>query len=901
MSTGENISANARSLLAARVGGLVQHLRFVLFAATAFAVGASAGARADRPFAFDATFGRLPKNVVPLAYDIALRPNLRTRTTAGSERVRIRVRSATSKIVVNALDMTVSNASLETGEVPKLSADSKTQTMTLTFARPLVPRTYELRLAFAGKIGTQPQGLFVQPYTTSSGGKEEMLATQFESTDARRMFPSWDEPAFRATYRLHVTVPRDYTAVSNTRVESEVPRGAQKTVSFARTPSMSSYLVVLAAGRFSTISRVVDGISVRVVAPRDRIEHGRYALDAASRLLAYYDAYFAFKYPLSKLDLIDVPGGFPGAMENWGGITFDESALLFDPKLEPDSAKEDIFQTIAHEMSHQWTGDLVTMDWWSGLWLNESFADWMQTKASDHFNPTWHLWDRVESQVQGAMRTDQQSTTHAVSTPVEDETQAAAAFDEITYQKGGAVIRMMEQYLGEDTFRDGVRTYVRKRAYGNATGADLWSSLGAVAHRDVGALVDPWIATPGVPVVDASATCSGSRRSLALSQHRFLVEPGQQSSQRWSIPVALEIAGKTSYTLLVGPSATVDAGACGDPLVVNAGALGYYRVDLDTAGAGALIANFPSLGVAERARAIGDTGALMLAGAAPPQRLFASIAAVQPSDALTVWNAVLRSLRDVSDLEAGQPGRASYDAYRRRVLAPVLARVGWDALPGEGPQTESLRAELIASLGASGDTAVIAEARRRFARFASDPASLAPALREPVLNIAGTYGDAATWDTLHAVFAAAKSPVEGRQYAMALWNARDPQLAAKNLAMATNGDITSEYGAELAYYDIVSVALSGEQPAAAWSYFKAHQSEMASKLSAFERPLVVAAIAPLFWNAAPATELDALIDGTPGLPPASAARAKHAIDVRIAQRARVVPLVDAVLAGAVTK
>ncbi|MDQ2857308.1 MAG: ERAP1-like C-terminal domain-containing protein [Candidatus Eremiobacteraeota bacterium] len=425
--------------------------------------------------------------------------------------------------------------------------------------------------------------------------------------------------------------------------------------------------------------------------------------------------------------------------------------------------------------------------------------------------------------------------------------------------------------------------------------------LSSIAHRNVGALVDPWIATPGVPIVDVSAKCSGGRRSLALSQHRFFVEPGQHSSQLWSIPVALEIAGKTSYILLDGPSATVDAGACGDPLVVNAGALGYYGVDLDTASAGALIANFPSLGVTERARAIGDAGASMLAGAAPPQRLFATIAAVQPSDALTVWNAVLRSLSDISDLEAGQPGRASFDAYRRRVLAPVLARVGWDARPGEDPQTESLRAELLGSLGASGDKIVIAEAQRRFARFASDPASLAPALREPVLTIAGTYGDAATWDTLHALFVAAKSPVEGRQYAMALWNSRDPQLAAKNLAMAANGEITSEYGAELAYYDIVMVALSGEQPEAAWSYFKAHHGELASKLSAFERPLVTAAIAPLFWNAAPATELDALIDGTPALPPASAARAKHAIEVRLAQRARIVPLVDAALASPVTK
>ncbi len=452
--------------------------------------GVTPAAQTAGPFSFDATPGNLPKSVVPVAYDIALHPNLHARTTTGSETIRLTVRSAAPKVVLHTLEMTVSRASID-GVAANVAANAAKQQTTLTPSHPLTAGAHVVRLAFAGKIGTEPQGLFVQPYTTSTGAKEEMLATQFESTDARRMFPCFDEPAFRATFRLAVTVPSAFTAVSNMPVVSERAAGAEKTVTFARTPKMSTYLLVLAAGQFKQISDTVDGVKLNIVAPHDRIERARYALDAQKKLLAYYDEYYGIKYPLPKLDLIDVPGGFPGAMENWGGITFNERALLFDPSLEPESAKIDIFETIAHEMSHQWTGDLVTMDWWSGLWLNEGFADWMETKASDHFNPQWHLWDRVESDVANAMGTDAKTTSHPVEQPVTDDTQAGAAFDEITYQKGGAVIRMMEQYLGPDTFRDGVRAYLRAHAYGNTTATDLWASLGSTAHRDVGALVEP--------------------------------------------------------------------------------------------------------------------------------------------------------------------------------------------------------------------------------------------------------------------------------------------------------------------------------------------------------------------------------------------------------------------------
>jgi aminopeptidase N len=851
---------------------------------------------ADQPFTFDSTFGRLPKDVVPLDYDIALIPNIVMRTTAGTESVRLRVRSATSKIVVNTLEMTISSARLGSVPAATISENTTLQQTTLTFAKPFAPGTYTLALAFAGKIGTAAQGLFLQEYQTASGGHEAMLATQLESTDARRVFPSWDEPAFRATYRLTVTVPQDFTAVSNMPVATTVPKGTLKTVTFERTPKMSTYLVVFCAGKFKSISDSVDGIKVSLYAPSDRIQNGQYALASATELLAYYDKYYDYKFPLPKLDLIDVPGGFPGAMENWGGIVFTESLLLFDPKTEPEANKQDIFQTVAHEMSHQWTGDLVTMDWWSRIWLNESFAHWMQIKATDHFNPSWHLYDSEGDNVALAMTSDQRTTAHPTVVPVEDETQVAGAFDDVTYERGGSVIRMFEHYLGPDTFRDGVRAYIKAHAYSNATAADLFAGLSSAAHKDVGALVYPWIEGAGVPLVSAEATCANGKRTLALSQQRFLIERGQSSDRLWPIPVGIDVAGTVGYVLLNGKTATVDAGTCDQPYNLDGDSLGYYRVKLDDASEDAQLARFPQLSVAERARFVDDTYALLLAGEASPARLVATLGKVSPGDPLAVWSAVTRATSDLSNLEVGRPGQPAFEAYIVRLLDPVLAHVGWDAQPMDDPQTPVLRGTLVQRLGFAGDKPVIAEAQRRFALFLTNPASLSPELQGPVCTVAGTYADDATWAALRGLFIGTKDRAVAFQYGTALWTARDPALAQKNLAMTTNGDITAEDGVVAPYYDVLNVALGGRHPDIAWQFFEGNQDKLATYLTSFEKPAVISAIAPLFWNAAPTSELDALIDGSDA-PPDAKARAKHVVDLKIAQRDRLLPGVDAAISS----
>jgi len=336
-----------------------------------------------------------------------------------------------------------------------------------------------LRIGFTAQINKFGRGLFFVDYPTDKGMKR-MISSHLEPADARRIFPCWDEPAFKATFALTVTVPRAFLAVSNMPVASEEPvTPALKQVAFAPTPKMSSYLFVLATGELERLTAQADGVAVSVVTTAGKREQGRFALDSAVNLLRYFNDYFGVKYPLPKLDLIAVPGGFGGAMENWGGITFFESRLLFDPLSNAASARRGIFSILAHEMAHQWFGDLVTMGWWDNIWLNEGFASWMQVKAAEHFYPQWQTWLNSNGQKQFAMTLDARRTSHPIQQPVANETEAMAAFDGITYSKGQALIRMLESYLGEQAFRDGIRKYMAAHAYGNTTTADLWQALEA--------------------------------------------------------------------------------------------------------------------------------------------------------------------------------------------------------------------------------------------------------------------------------------------------------------------------------------------------------------------------------------------------------------------------------------
>ncbi len=504
---------------------------------------------AESPFNFATTPGKLPKTIVPISYDIQLKPNIEKRTFTGSETVTLDVRKSTKTIILNANAIEIASAKLlgPNGQAERaaITTDPRQQIATLTFPKEIGLGTHQLSLDFSGTINQAGQGLFYTTYQEEGTGvKKTMLATQMEATDARRLFPCWDEPAFRAKFRLTITIPANFTAVSNMPVERETNTSDGKEVHFAETPPMSSYLVVFCAGELDVIYGEAEGVKIGIVTTKGKAETGRYALDSAEKILRYFNEYFGIKYPLPKLDLIAVPGGIGGAMENWGGIVFYESILLFDPAKSSELTKQHVFQMMAHEIAHQWFGDLVTMAWWDNLWLNEGFASWMGTKCSDHFNPQWQIWLRANAEKQQAMALDALSSTHPIQQAVKSETEADSSFDDITYKKGQAFLRMLENYLGEEDFRAGLRTYMQAHKFSNSTTADLWSALGEASKKPVSALAASWTEQPGLPVVSLGPGKSG----LTIRQERFTVHQKNPKPLEWKIPLAWRDAQTATST-----------------------------------------------------------------------------------------------------------------------------------------------------------------------------------------------------------------------------------------------------------------------------------------------------------------------------------------------------------------
>src|SRR5579875_2312602 len=394
----------------------------------------------------------LPEEVAPVSYDISVAPDPKALTFTGSVRIVVDVRRPTRSIELNAADIDFRRVRLDGGEAaPAVSLDAEHPTATFTFPAPVGAGRHTLSIDYSGKIYRQASGLFALDYDTPKG-KARALFTQFENSDARRFVPSFDEPGLKATFKLTATVPAELMAVSNMPIASATPlAGGLKRVSFGVTPKMSSYLLFFGLGDFERVSRMVDGVDVGVIVKRGDTAQAGYALDAEAQILPYYNSYFGKPFPLPKLDLIAGPGSsqFFGAMGNWGAIFSFEGDLLVDPRISTEADKQNVYIVTAHEMAHQWFGDLVTMAWWDDLWLNEGFASWMENKVTDHFHPKWKVWLQELQAKQGAMQVDARDGTHPIITPIDDVQQASNAFDDITYQKGAAVIRTLESYLGE--------------------------------------------------------------------------------------------------------------------------------------------------------------------------------------------------------------------------------------------------------------------------------------------------------------------------------------------------------------------------------------------------------------------------------------------------------------------
>ena len=669
---------------------------------------------------------------------------------SGTVQIDVEVRQQIDAIILNANEISFASATID-GVASKVEIDRSDQTAKVVPASQLNVGRHTLAIEYSGMILSHQEGLFYSTYDTPAG-RRWVLATDFEPSGARRIFPGWDEPDFKATFSLSVTLPTNFRAVSNMPVIHERADGdARKIVTFATTPRMSSYLFVLIAGEYDRIATTVAGVDVGVVVPGHQVAQSRYALDVAARTLAYFNDYFGFKYPLPKLDNIVVPRNFTGAMENWGGIIYSERALLFDEAIGSADDRKIVHEYVVHELAHQWFGNLVTMRWWDELWLNEGFASWMEKKLTDEFNPSMKVWVRTRADKEKAMAKDALRTAHPVQQPIVDESQALAAFDDITYLKGLSLVRMLEAYLGEVPFRDGLRRYMAKHAYSNATSADLWAALEAATGKPIGAIARGFSRQPGVPLIQVSTKCADNKLVVTLKQDRYVLNDPYATNHVWQIPVALGRPGddRASHIELVGETLrTLTFEDCNRPIKANYGDVGYYRVRYDTDALKTLGMALHQFLPADRVSLIADAWAMVLAGLDAPASYLDLTKRLSDETELAVWDGVIGNLRFIDDQYADSPQRERFRAYARGLLRAAFSHLGWEPRPSEQSESMLLRQRLIIELAALGDPEITAEARQRFAVLVRDRAAVPTALREPIAKAVAYSADRKIYDEL---------------------------------------------------------------------------------------------------------------------------------------------------------
>lgn len=492
-------------------------------------------------FDFARTPGRLPKNVVPIGYVLDLRPDAATGVIDGSETIRLRFTEATATVRLNSLNATLADVRLDNLPVTRVESDDTAQFTTITLPAAARPGLHTLTFRYRGKLERQAQGLFIQDYTRPDGTLGTLLSSKLEPSSARRVFPCWDEPAFRATFDLRITVPAHWSVVANMPALMREVRGTVATTRFQRTPRMPTYLFHVSAGELERITlqpnAKVGGTSLGLWAVRGMAQYGRESLAHTAQVVADYNDYFGVAFPLPKLDSIAVPGGFSGAMENWGAITYTQTLLLHTAG-SALAERQQGFSTMAHELAHQWHGDLVTMGWWDDIWLNESFASFMAAHEMEFRHPEWHWADRAHTTRETAMAADARPSALAIQQHVTSELQAANAFDTaITYNKGQSILRMFESWLGPEVFRDGLRALMKQHAYSNASTGDLWNALARSSGRDVAAVATTWTEQPGFPLLRVKATCAADgTRTAQVTQQRFLLT-GTAPGALWAVPV----------------------------------------------------------------------------------------------------------------------------------------------------------------------------------------------------------------------------------------------------------------------------------------------------------------------------------------------------------------------------
>ncbi|MBS2031630.1 MAG: M1 family metallopeptidase [Deltaproteobacteria bacterium] len=726
---------------------------------------------------------RLPASVRPSRYQATLTIDLKDKKFAGHQSVDIELQKPTRELALHAIELNLSQvhfhdkAGKHTG---KVTVKPASETVLLSFDDELAAGEGRLEVHWTGAFCAGLRGLY------AAGS---VAVTQFEAADARRVFPCFDEPAFKARWALTLNVPQGAVALSNGEQLDRQSTGTTDKVVFKETPLLSSYLVAMAVGEVvSTPMQPVREVPTRTWSTPEKKHLAAFGQDVAVNVLPRLEDYFGLPYAFGKLDQIGIPDFEAGAMENAGLITYREVALLLDPATASLPVKKRVAEVVTHELAHQWFGNWVTMVWWDDLWLNEAFATWMAYKIVDQWHPEWRVWLDFDNGKAAALQLDALASTHPVRPPeIKNAAEATESFDAITYEKGGAVLRMIEGYLGEAPFRDGIRLYMKKFAQANATADDLWSSLGEASKQPVLELANAWIRQSGYPLLSASL----NGKDLSLSQRRFFSAPGASGKEQWPVPVVLKFEdarGVREQRVLLRGDQRIALEAEGEVkwLCANAGATGFYRVGYDGALMAKLGKNLAKLSPAEKVSLLADGWALVRAGNAEIGAFLDFAQSYGNETDYAVLDELVARLSSIEHRLVSDADRPKLQQVVAKLLGNQLGQVGWDPKADEDSAPRLRRAAIVRALGGvARDAKVVAEASARLDRFlGGDSSAIEANLQDGVVGMAARAGDAKRFDQLLAKYRDEKDPAFKRRYLLSLTAFEDPALAKRAVEMA---------------------------------------------------------------------------------------------------------------------
>jgi puromycin-sensitive aminopeptidase len=783
----------------------------------------------------------LPETASPSKYRITLQPDLRNFTFTGEASVDLQVLEATSTIVLNSVDLEISSATLHAGGTAlssrSVTIDKDGETATLDFGDTVQPGEARLELAFTGELNDKLVGFYRSEYTGPDGETRYLATTQFEPTDARRAFPCWDEPATKATFEVTLVFSDEFQAVSNTPVVAEtVPGPGLKSVRFAETPVMSTYLLVFIVGHLTSIEKQAPGgTKVGVWTTPGKEKQAAFALDTSVKLLGYFNEYFGIPYPLAKLDHIAIPDFAAGAMENWGAVTYRETALLVDPDNSSAGTRQRVAEVIAHEMAHMWFGDLVTMEWWDDLWLNESFASWMGNKAVDWLFPEWEMWTQfVNMDTNRALSLDGLKNSHPIEQAVKNPAEVSQLFDAISYSKGASVIRMLENFLGEETFRKGLNRYLSGHMYANARTQDLWSALEEESGQPVTSIMDSWVKQMGYPVLQVESHRSEGQTRLSVTQERFVYdrllgesEPGSDSNgnEVWRVPISASQGGEESgVTVMDGRQAQLDVpGSNSSWVKLNPLQTGFYRVNYSIEDWERLVPAIESLELhaTDRLGIQNDAYALSRAGLLPVTQFLSLARAYQNEDDASVWSDLASNLRDIEQLISDGPAHPAYQSFAREIFGPAARKIGWEPRSGEGHLDALLRSTVLSQAGSYFDPDVTAQASERFQRYLEDRDTLTPDLRGVVFALAVQSGGQDVYDQIWQLEGETDLAEEKIRLLMSLTRFQQPELLNATLADSLSAKVRSQDSITV----VAGVAANPKGRDLAWDFVKSNWGE----------------------------------------------------------------------------